>query len=84
MRYKVKDLKSGFLVRLRDANEELLANHNKPVEYIKLVKTNPPTVQFKKKRNQPSPNPFIIYVKDVIDLCTTPPSEVDGRKVVIV
>ena len=84
MRYKLNDLKSGSYVRLRDTNEELLAKHNYPVEYIKLVKSNPPTVQLKKIRNKPNPGAWTIYAKDVIDLCTTPPSQVDGREVVIV
>tara|TARA_R100000664_G_scaffold30676_1_gene43485 strand:- start:404 stop:658 length:255 start_codon:yes stop_codon:yes gene_type:complete len=84
MRYKVKDLKSGSFVRLRSSNEELLAKHNKPVEYVKLVKSNPPTVQLKKIRNKANPNAWTIYAKDVLDLCTAPPSEVDGREVVVV
>ena len=71
MRYKLNDLKSGSFVRLRSTNE-------------KLVKSNPPKVQLKKKRNKANPNAWTIYAKDVLDLCTTPPSEVDGRKVVIV
>ena len=84
MRYKLNDLKSGSFVRLRSTNEELLAKHNKPIEYVKLVKSNPPKVQLKKKRNKANPNAWTIYAKDVLDLCTAPPSEVDGREVVVV
>jgi hypothetical protein len=84
MRYKVKDLKSGSYVRLRSTNEELLAKHNRPVEYVKLVKSTPPTVKLKKIRNKANPCAWTIYAKDVMDLCTAPPQEIDGRKVVIV